>query len=192
MPTERELLPVSTRSELRSWFQAHHAQADEVWVVILKGKSRGAASLTLEEAQEEALCFGWVDVQNKRLDEARYALRFTPRRAGSAWSISNIRRVEQLTAAGRMTEAGLKPVAEAQANGQWEIALRVEETDVIPEDLEQALRREKGALAAYRGLSRSRKRQMLRLLLTAKSPATRQRRIAAIVEEVKAEPGGAS
>jgi uncharacterized protein YdeI (YjbR/CyaY-like superfamily) len=186
MPTNHELWSFPTRSELRAWLQAHHDQADEVWVVILKGKSKNPASLTLEEAQEEALCFGWVDVMNKRIDEARYALRFTPRRAGSAWSISNVRRVEQLTAAGRMTEAGLQTVAEAQANGQWETALRIEQTEVIPEDLEKALRREKGALAAYKGLSHSRKRQLLRLLLTAKSEATRQRRIAAILTEVRA------
>jgi uncharacterized protein YdeI (YjbR/CyaY-like superfamily) len=185
MPTDHEFRSFPTRSELRSWFQAHHDQAGEVWVVILKGKDRGPASLTLEEAQAEALCFGWVDVMNKRIDEARYALRFTPRRAGSAWSISNVRRVEQLTAAGLMTEAGLQKMAEAQANGQWAIAIQMEQTEVIPDDLEKALRREKGALAAYRGLSHSRKRQLLRLLLTAKSEVTRQRRIAAILAEVK-------
>ncbi len=140
--------------------------------------------LSFNEALEEALCFGWVDVMNKRIDDSRYALRFTPRRAGSAWSISNIRRVEKLIAAGLMTKAGLKKVAEAQQNGQWDTALRVEQTDLVPTDVQKALRRRKGALAGYKNLTHSRKRELLRWLLTAKSQATRQRRIEAIVQEV--------
>ncbi len=123
---------------------------------------------------------------NKRIDGSRYSLRFTPRRAGSAWSISNIRRVEKLITTGLMTEAGLRKVAEAHQNGQWEAALRIERTDLIPTDLEKALRRRKGALAGYRSLTHSRKRQILRQLSTAKSPATRERRIAAIIQEVAA------
>lgn len=83
-----------------------------------------------------------------------------------------------------MTEAGMEKVIEAQQNGQWEIAIRIEQTDLIPADLEEALRRRKGALARYRNLTHSRKKQLLHGLFTAKSQATRQRRIDAIVQEV--------
>ncbi len=183
MPDDRELLSFTDRSAWRAWLADQHASATEAWVVIYKTGPR-KADLTLQGAQEEALCFGWVDVQNKRLDAARYALRFTPRKTGSAWSISNIQRVEQLSAAGLMTDAGLQKIAEAQANGQWATALQVEETDRIPDDLAKALHQHKGALNAYRNLPRSRKRQILRALLSAKSAVTRQRRITAIVQEV--------
>ncbi len=183
MLDDEELLSFNNRAEWRAWLAAHHVHAREARVVIYKrGPRKG--SLSLHAAQEEALCFGWVDVKNKRLDDERYALLFSPRRAGSAWSISNIQRVEQLTQAGLMAEAGLAVVAEAQANGQWDIALQVEQTDIIPADLEQALRKRKGALTGYKNLPRSRQRQILRSLLTAKSAATRQRRITAIVEQV--------
>jgi len=182
---DRELLSFTSRDEWRSWLESHYDRATEAWLVLYKTGAR-EASLSLHEAQEEALCFGWVDVMNKRIDGSRYSLRFTPRRAGSAWSISNIRRVEQLIKADLMTEAGLKKVAEAHQNGQWDTALRIEQTDLVPTDLEKALRRRKGALAGYRNLTHSRKRQILRWLSTAKSQGTRQRRIEAIIQEVAA------
>jgi uncharacterized protein YdeI (YjbR/CyaY-like superfamily) len=174
--------PYNGRSEWRSWLASNHDRAGAARVVIYKTGPR-QAWLSLHEAQEEALCFGWVDVKNKRLDSARYSLLFAPRRAGSAWSISNIRRVERLIEAGLMTDAGLDKVTEAHENGQWAVAIRIEQTDLIPPELEKALRRRKGALAGYRSLTHSRKRQILRWLLTAKSKGTKQRRIEAVVQE---------
>jgi uncharacterized protein YdeI (YjbR/CyaY-like superfamily) len=187
MPDTDELLSFNNRAEWRAWLAANYCHVNEARIVIYKSGPRQGA-FSLHDAQEEALCFGWVDVKNQRLDSSRYTLLFSPRRAGSTWSISNIRRVEQLTQAGLMMEAGLAKVAEAQANGQWEIALQVEQTDVIPPDLEQALRHKQGALVGYQGLTNSRKRQILRGLLTAKSATTRQRCIAAIVQEALKQP----
>jgi len=183
MTDGRELLAFTDRDEWRSWLKSHHDRATEAWLVLYKKGAR-EASLTLDEAQEEALCFGWTDVKSKSIDDSRYSLRFTPRKAGSLWSISNIRRVERLIAAGLMTEAGVEKVAEAHQNGQWDAAIMSERTDAIPADLETALRRRKGALAAYKSLTDSRKKQLLHGLLSAKRPATRRRRIQAIVQEV--------
>lgn len=183
MPDESELLFFNSRAEWRAWLEANHDQALEARIMIYKQGPR-QAWLSLNEAQEEALCFGWVDVKNKRIDNSRYSLLFNPRRPGSAWSISNIRRVERLIQAGLMMEAGLAKVAEAHENGQWDIALRIEQTDLIPPELEKALRKRKGGLRGYRRLKHSRKRQILRWLLTAKGPATRQRRIEAVVQEI--------
>jgi uncharacterized protein YdeI (YjbR/CyaY-like superfamily) len=140
--------------------------------------------LTLRDAQEEAVGFGWVDATNRRIDDASYWLRFVPRKPGSAWSLSNIRRVERMTSAGRMAPAGLDSVDEARRNGQWELALQVERTDLIPPYLEHALRARSGALDAYERLPHSRKKQILRSVLTAKSSATLERRVRAVVEEV--------
>ena len=183
MTDDRELLFFTSRDEWRSWLQSHHNQATEAWLVLYK-KSAHEATLTLDEAQEEALCFGWTDVKSKSIDSSRYSLRFTPRKAGSRWSLSNIRRVERLIATGLMTEAGLEKVAEAHQNGQWDAAIMSERTDRVPTDLAKALRRRKGALAAYKGLSDSRKKQLLHWLSAAKSQATRRRRLEAIIREV--------
>jgi uncharacterized protein YdeI (YjbR/CyaY-like superfamily) len=185
VPDDHTLLTFATRGEWRSWLESHHDSETEARVVIYKsGPLRG--QFTLQQAQEEALCFGWVDASNGRLDDLRYWLRFVPRRAGSAWSLSNIRRVERLTQAGLMTQAGLDEVAEARRNGQWELGLRVEQTDLLPPELEQELLRTHGAMAAFTALSHSRKKQILRSLLSAKSPATMKRRVDAVVEEVVA------
>jgi uncharacterized protein YdeI (YjbR/CyaY-like superfamily) len=182
MVQAHELLTFAGRDEWRAWLELYHRQAPEAWVVISKNRAC-PATVSLSEAQDEALCFGWVDVMSKRIDDSCYSLRFTPRRTGSGWSITNVRRVEQLVRQGRMTESGLAKIAEAHANGQWDAAVKSAQTDVIPEDLEKALRRTRGALSGYKGLLDSRKRQLLHGLLTAKSPATRQRRIEKIVQE---------
>ena len=175
-------LTPASRAQWRSWLEAHHDRAEEVWIVLYK-KSAMQGSLSIDEAQEEALCFGWIDHLSRTLDNSRFLLRFTPRRAGSVWSITNIRRVERLIEAGLMTEAGAEKIADARQNGQWDAAIARERTDLIPADLQKALRRRKGALAGYRAMTDSRKKQFVHWLLTARNEATRKRRLEAIVKE---------
>ncbi|MGA7733294.1 MAG: hypothetical protein WCD37_18690 [Chloroflexia bacterium] len=104
-----DTLYLSMREDWRAWLQANHETGREVWLVFYK-KHTGQPSLPYNDAVEEALCFGWIDSVEKRLDADRYALRFTPRKPKSNWSESNKRRVRQLVASGRMTEAGLAKV----------------------------------------------------------------------------------
>ena len=94
-------------AELREWFEAHHETADELWVGIYK-KSSGEKGVTLGDALDQALCFGWIDSKGRRIDDARYTVRFTRRRKGSNWSQRNIARVKQLRDQGLMHEAGLR------------------------------------------------------------------------------------
>jgi uncharacterized protein YdeI (YjbR/CyaY-like superfamily) len=75
--------------------------------------------VTYDEAVEEAICFGWVDSRSRRVDDVRTAILFTPRRPRSAWSASNVARVEALEAAGLMTDAGRAAVERARAGGLW-------------------------------------------------------------------------
>lgn len=139
--------------------------------------------MTLDEAVEEALCFGWIDSTLRTLDERCYLLRFTPRRRDSVWSIRNIRRVERLLREGRVAPAGKRTIVDAKRGGAWDAAVRREETERIPEELARALRRQKGAIAGYRRLSNGRKKQLAHWLFTAKRDATRASRIAAVVSE---------
>ena len=175
-------LEFKDREHWRAWLGENWATESEAWVVHYK-KKFGDQGLTLEEAVEEALCFGWIDSTLNRIDEKRYALRYSPRKADSIWSISNIRRVEKLIAEGKMTLAGQQKIDEAKENGQWEAAVRREQVDIIPEELEWALRKEVGALAAYRALPDSRKKRYIYWLQSAKREDTIQRRIQKIVEE---------
>ena len=107
------------RAAWRAWLDAHHASAAEIWLVFLK-KHVGEPCVTLDEAVEEALCFGWIDGLLRRIDERSHVLRFTPRKPASQWSASNKARVERLTREGRMAPAGLAAVATAKANGAWD------------------------------------------------------------------------
>jgi uncharacterized protein YdeI (YjbR/CyaY-like superfamily) len=179
-------LEFNGRDQWRAWLEKHHAEEVEAWLVHYK-KGFQENTLLLNEAIEEALCFGWIDGLLRRLDEQRYVLRYTPRRRNSVWSVSNIERVERLIREGRMTEAGLEKIAEAKANGQWDAALRREQVDIIPLELEKALRRRKGAIAAYRALPASQKKQYIYWLQTAKREETLQRRVEKIVNEVTGE-----
>ncbi len=49
-----------SRAEWRAWLEENHATAREAWLVHYK-KYTGKPGLSLEEAVEEALCFGWID-----------------------------------------------------------------------------------------------------------------------------------
>jgi uncharacterized protein YdeI (YjbR/CyaY-like superfamily) len=176
-------LDFEDRDQWRSWLEENHTIKREAWLILYKKKYQDLG-LALEEAVEEALCFGWIDGTLSPLNEQRYVLRFSPRTKNSIWSLSNIQRVEKLMSEGKMTDAGMQKVAEAKANGEWEAALRREQVDNIPEDLEEALREREGALSLYKVLPTSRKKLYIYWLQSAKRAETRQRRIQKIVEEV--------
>ena len=93
-------------AEFRTWLERNHDSADEMLLGLHK-KSSGKPSITLREAQDEALCFGWIDGVARSIDESSWAIRLTPRRPGSVWSAVNIKAAHELVAAGRMTPAGL-------------------------------------------------------------------------------------
>ncbi|GGX72446.1 YdeI/OmpD-associated family protein [Saccharospirillum salsuginis] len=107
------------RAEWRSWLSDNHHSASEVWLVLFK-KTSGKANLSYNDAVEEALCFGWIDGMKRSIDEERYSLRFTPRKADSQWSQSNKDRVRRLIEAGQMARAGQDAVDLAKKSGVWD------------------------------------------------------------------------
>lgn len=87
------------------WLERGHQAESECWVVIFK-KTSGKQTVTFDDLLHEALCWGWVDVQTKGLDQDRYGIRFRPRKPGSQWSVVNRGIVCRLIAAGRMHWSG--------------------------------------------------------------------------------------
>ncbi len=173
-----------SRSDWRAWLAKNYARANELWLVFYK-KNSGKYGVSYEEAVEEALCFGWIDGVIKRIDDEKYALRFSPRRRGSIWSESNKRRVAQMIEQGRMTEIGLAKIEEAKRNGEWDKATRRENTTVIPPELKQALKANTRAQRTFDTLPPSQKRLYIFWITEAKKDETRQKRIRAAVRMLK-------
>ena len=122
MKNPTDILEFLYQHQWRNWLVKNHHAEKEAWLLLYKNKYSDQG-LTLAGAVEEALCFGWIDGKLKSLDERRYLLRFSPRRANSIWAASNIKRVESLIAEGKMTEAGYQKISEAKANGEWDSAI---------------------------------------------------------------------
>jgi len=164
------------RHAWRAWLQDQHATHQEAWLVIKKNHVTDTG-VFYGDAVEEALCFGWIDGLMKSASDEFYYLRFSPRKRDSIWSASNRERVARLIAQGKMTEAGLAKVREAQENGEWEAAIAREDTSSLPDDLERALERNGAAQANFEKLPASQKKQFLYWIMSAKTDKTRQKRI---------------
>lgn len=98
-------LPIETADTFDAWLRAHGGEERSIVVSILK-QSTGRQTVTLPDLQAVAVCHGWVDTLTQRIDDERYAIRFVPRRPGSAWGESNRELARRMLAEGRMTDAG--------------------------------------------------------------------------------------
>jgi uncharacterized protein YdeI (YjbR/CyaY-like superfamily) len=141
----------------------------------------GKARLGYEESIPDALCYGWIDSLNKPLDDERNGLLFTPRKPGSGWSRTNKVRITRLMKEGRMQPAGLAKIAAAKRDGSWTLLDSVEAMQV-PDDLRRAL----GAAGVrkFEALTPGRRKEHLRMLVTAKRQETRAKRVGIIVRAV--------
>ncbi len=118
---EYEQIEFAGAAELRAWLAENHATSTGIWAVYGK-KNAGDRCIPYEEIVRQCLCFGWVDIRGRGLDETRTQMLLTPRRAKSNWSEPNRRRVAELEEAGLMAEAGRAAVEAAKAGGTWEPA----------------------------------------------------------------------
>jgi uncharacterized protein YdeI (YjbR/CyaY-like superfamily) len=180
MESERHILEESDRKAWRSWLSKHASSASEIWLVVQRKHSR-YSGIFLDDAVEEALCYGWIDSTLNRRDDHSYLLRFSPRKPDSVWSMNNIRRVNKLEREGRMRKAGRDVVRAAKESGQWQAAIDRENPDWIPPQLEIALQQVEGALEGYQKLSHSKKKQLAHWFESAKRQETKQKRIVEIV-----------
>lgn len=168
---------VKDRAEWRTWLAANHAHQSEVWLVYHK-KHTGKSSVAYGASVEEALCFGWVDSLIKRLDDSKYARKFTPRKENSQWSPSNILRAEKMMRLGLMTEPGLQMVAAAKRLGTWQAPARKPTLSFeMPVEFAQALKENPPAAQTFNNLAPTYQKQYLGWIEVAKRPETRAQRI---------------
>jgi uncharacterized protein YdeI (YjbR/CyaY-like superfamily) len=126
---------------------------------------------------EVALCYGWIDGQEKGLDESAWLQKFTPRGSRSIWSKINRTKADELIKNGRMQPAGLAAIDRAKQNGQWEAAYDSHRTATVPNDLQAALNHHPKAKSFFATLDSANRYAILWRLQTAKKAETRARRI---------------
>ena len=144
-------------------------------------KHTGLASVSYNDAVEEALCFGWIDTTVHPVDERFYKQLFTPRKPRSTWAASNKARVARLSAAGLMTDAGLAVIEVAKRNGSWTSLDGIESLQPPPE-LVAALEVNAAAQRQWPIYTPACRKQFLFWLAGAKRAETRAKRIATIVD----------
>ena len=157
VPDKKFIKAFASREALETWMRANHAKAPELWLKVHK-KGSGLPTVTVAEALDVMLCWGWIDGLKKTFDENSFLQRYTPRRAKSIWSQVNREHVARLTAAGRMTPHGQAQIDAAKQDGRWAAAyapIRAASADALPPDLLNAIRRKPKAARMLKTLSRA-------------------------------------
>jgi uncharacterized protein YdeI (YjbR/CyaY-like superfamily) len=166
------------RAAWRAWLETHHAQSESVWLVNWK-KASGRQTFSMDEALEEALCFGWIDSLPRKLDDTRTKQLLSPRKPGSGWSAVNIARVERMIAQGLMRPPGQSKIDSAKADGSWD-KLQAVNALLVPHDLAAVFALYANAASQFDAFPASTRRGILEWLGNAKTAQTRQKRIADI------------
>lgn len=169
-----EQVEVTSGQQLRQWLETHHTQSESVWVVTYK-KTVADKYVSVQDILDQVLCFGWVDGIRRQLDADRTMQMISPRQA-QHWAKTYKDRVAKLIDAGLMHPAGLAAIAESKRSGLWNF---MDDVDALikPEDLVAALEAHPPATEYFDAFAKSTRRNILRWIKLAKTPATRAKRI---------------
>jgi uncharacterized protein YdeI (YjbR/CyaY-like superfamily) len=168
-----------TEADFRRWLELNHESADELLVGFWK-KGSGKRSIDWPRGRDQALCFGWIDGVRKSLGDEAYTIRFTPRRKGSIWSKVNLDRFAALKAAGQMTPAGERALAESTGpSGVYAYERPLAE---LAADEEAQFRANSTAWADWAKRPPGYRRVVLHWVTSAKKPETRAKRLGILVQ----------
>ena len=174
-----EQVLVTSRAQWRDWLTVNADTSPGVWLITYK-RATGKPAPSYEDIVEECLCFGWIDSTVRPRDDETALQLLTPRKPNSTWAATNKARLERLTAAGLMTERGLRVVEAAKANGSWSALDAVERLEV-PDDLATALDAVPAARTYFDAMPPSAVKMHLWHVVSAKRSETRAARIERVV-----------
>lgn len=166
---------------LRMWLKQNHAGVAEQWVRLYR-KGTGKPSITWPELVDQLLCFGWIDGVRKSIDEESYVIRITPRRAGSTWSVVNLRRARELEAAGLMEPAGLRAWEQRDETKSRRYSFERENVS-LGEAHEAEFRRNTKAWTFFQAQPPSYRRTATWWVMSAKKPETQLRRLRTLITD---------
>lgn len=179
-----ENLYFKDRKAWRAWLRRNHATSNGIWLLNYR-KVEGRKGVSHHEALLEALCFGWIDSQMKKLDDISFIQRYTPRRPGSGWSQINKDHCLRLIRQGQMTKAGMRKIDEAKRNGLWTKAYSAKRGMRLPPDLRKALMKDARAWRNFQAFANCYKTIYIGWVKGAKREETRRNRIAKVVERAR-------
>jgi len=168
--------------EFRSYLEKNHASQEGIWLIF--GKANGPKTISPNEALEEALCFGWIDGQIKKIDELTYLKYFAKRRKKSIWSKRNRELSQKLILEGRMTSYGMDAILQAKKDQVWENELDII-TDHHIDLLSQLIKPSKDAYENLIKMSKSVQKTYAGFYLSAKQESTRAKRLNQIIERLE-------
>lgn len=178
------IVEFSTANQWRQWLTANYANQAGVWLRLYK-KNAGITSLTHAEALDQALCFGWIDGQAKKLDDVSWIIKFTPRREKSMWSKRNKTLVERLIQEKQMTIHGLKEIDRAKKDGRWDAAYDSPKNMTVPQDFVRLIAIDTEAHHFYKTLNKANLYAIAWRLQTARTEKTREHRFKKLVDMMK-------
>lgn len=171
----------ATPAAFRAWLDANHATARELWVGFHR-KGSGRPSITWPESVAEALCVGWIDGVRRSVDDERYTIRFSPRKAGSTWSAVNIALMERLLAEGRVREAGRRAFERRTTARSGIYAYEQDHGAVVLDaDAERRFRSHRAAWAYFQARPASYRKTAIWRVISARRPETRAKRLAELI-----------
>ncbi len=171
-----ESLYVTKRDDWRAWLEENHSTKREIWLIYYK-KHSGKPRIPYDDAVEEAICFGWIDSIIQRIDDEKFAQKFTPRKNTRNWSDANKERVKKMIGQGKMTQTGL-----ARIDKSVNLDETSEQKAEISLEFQEALAANDRAREYFDSLAPSYRRQYIGWISDAKREETRRRRIKEAVE----------
>ncbi len=177
------MMHFATAGAWEEWLASNHKLEGGVWLKIAR-KHSPLPLITIGQAIEVALCYGWIDSQRKSFDQQCFLQLFSHRRRGSPWSQINVELAEDLIAAGRMREPGLEEIAAARADGRWDAAYTAQRNATVPSDLMEALVARPTAPARFESLNKTDRYRLMLPIFKAVDPETRALRVQKVIAEL--------
>lgn len=170
----------ATPARFRAWLARNHDKATELYVGFYR-KDSGKGGITYAEALDEALCYGWIDGVRHSIDHESYSNRFSPRKPTSYWSAVNIGKAKALQAAGRMMPPGLAAFERRDEARASRYSFEAKNAAFDAPSL-KTFRSNRKAWTYFSARAPGYRRLMTFWVMSAKQQATRDRRLATLIE----------
>jgi uncharacterized protein YdeI (YjbR/CyaY-like superfamily) len=175
-----DILFFKSQAELHAWLEINHNRHAELTVGFYNVKSK-KESISYKEAVDEALIFGWIDGVRTNIDKDTYKIRFTPRKKSSIWSAVNIKRIEELIAAGIAEPAGISAFTNRDVTKTGKYSHEQEHV-TLSEAYETLLKENNTAYTFFHSQAAYYKKAAAWWVMSAQKEETKIRRLHALIE----------